>query len=475
MDSLYKGKINGFSVFAVGIFILIVAPGISFLNFVALMIAAYQFALLFYSFNYVIPIRYLAGSLMCLQFLVGPTFAYMGLDEYQYFKYKMQVPEWDYYSYAIPAVICFILGLNINSKLKGEFINKESIMNYVKAHPKMIYIFIIGGFVSSVIASFFGSEFGFVFYLLGNFKFIGAFLLIIGGVRLKPLPIIIVFGSIIASSLGSSMFHDLITWLIFLLAILAIKYQPPMPVKTAIGVGFIVLVVVIQQLKGAYREANPYGGNKGNLSTFGTVYTQQKNKGALFDKVSLAQSNVRISQGFILSHIIKHIPKKEPYANGEELYKILEAAFLPRILAPNKLKAGDNKLVRKYSGIQLTDDTSMSLSAPGDGYINFGLAGGCIFMFVLGGFFNFVLVKFEKISRKVPLALLFTPLVFYFPIRPDTALQTGLGHLVKACFLLYFILVVWRHHFEQLPKSFLQKMKKGVEENLTASQLSVNP
>jgi len=329
----------------------------------------------------------------------------------------MQVSEWEYFSYAIPAVLCFILGLHIASRLRGEFVEQETLRDYVRKHPKIANVFIITGFLSSFISSFFGSEFGFVFYLLGNFKFIGVFLLLLGGIQLKPLPLIIVFGSIIMSSLGSTMFHDLITWLMFLLAVLALKYRPTLPVKTALGFGFVILIVVIQQLKSVYRESTAYGGKDRNIDKFGEIFEEQQSKGAIFDKASLAKSNVRITQGFIVSHVMKHIPSKEPFAEGEELYKILEAAFLPRVIAPNKLKAGDNSLVLKYSGIRLSDDTSMSLSSLSDGYINYGIAGGCIFMFCLGGLFNIVLIGFQKFGVKYPIALIFTPLVFYFPIR----------------------------------------------------------
>jgi len=431
--------------------ILLFAPGVSLLSFLALMIAAFQFTLLFYSFGYVIPVRYLAGALMCVQMLVGPSFAYMGLDDFQYFKYKMQVTEWEYFSYAIPGVIAFIFGLNFYSQLRGEFVDEQRIQQYVKAHPKMAYILIGIGFSTSVVSTFFSSSFDLVFFLLGSFKFIGAFLLIIGGTRLKPLPLTIVFGSIILSSLGSAMFHDLVTWFIFLLAVLALKFKPNVPIKAAFSVGFLILVVIIQQLKGVYREATQFQGKEGNLDVFGEVYETQNESGSLFDKASLAKSNVRINQGFIVTYILTHVPARQPYANGEQLYKILEAAFLPRFLAPDKLKAGDNSLFTKYSGIPLREHTSMSLSSLGDGYVNFGYTGGCIFMFLLGGLFNFVLIRFHKIGKLYPVAILFTALVFYFPIRPDTALQTGLGHLVKACFLLYMIYVFYKQEFYVKP------------------------
>ena len=101
--------------------------------------------------------------------------------------------------------------------------------------------------------------------------------------------------------------------------------------------------------------------------------------------------------------------------------------------------------------MHLREGTSMALSSLGDAYINFGYVGGCIFMFFLGLTYSTVLNSFEKYSHKYSCILLFLPLVFYYPIRPDCELQTILGHLVKAVFLVFIIVYSWRGIFEDKP------------------------
>ncbi len=94
---------------------------LSIIGWVALVLSVYQFMLLFDAIGHFIPVRYLLGSFMCLQFFVGPTFAYNGAEEYAYFMYKMKVPELEYFSYAIPAVLSFIIGLHLFAgNLDGE-------------------------------------------------------------------------------------------------------------------------------------------------------------------------------------------------------------------------------------------------------------------------------------------------------------------------------------------------------------------
>ena len=278
--------------------------------------------------------------------------------------------------------------------------------------------------------------------MLSGFKFIGVFILLLGGVNLKVMPLTIVFGSIILSSLNNAMFHDLITWSIFLLAVLSIKYKPSITVKGLFAFGFVLLIVIIQQLKGIYRN-NTTEAERG-IESFEAAYNKSRSEGKLFKLENIAESNVRINQGFIITNIMHNVPANIPFSNGSEMRQVLEAAFLPRILAPDKLKAGDREGFRKYTGMALREDTSMSLGALGDAYVNFGTFGGSIFMFLFGCLFNSVLNGFDRFGKKFPVILLFIPLVFYFPIRPDTALQTGLGHLVKACVLIYMMVIFWK-------------------------------
>ena len=450
MYSLLKVKFNWVALAIIAILLQALFPDVSWYSKFAILISIHQFSILFNSIGYVIPVRYLFGALMCLQILLGPMLAYNGLDKFQPITYQMKIPENVYFAYAIPALLCFILGLHITAgKLNGEIVDIKSIINFVRTNTRLSYIFILIGFISSVAAEFFSKELAFIFILLGGFKFIGLFLIILGNQHLKLIPLIVVIGSIISTSLTNGMFHDLLTWVIFCCTILAIKFKPEFKVKLIASIIFILISVVIQQLKGDYRESTWQQGNEGGIETLSKTY--QTNKKSLFDLISLAKSNIRINQGFIVTNIMANIPGKMPFSNGNELLQILESAVLPRILDPNKLNAGDRDFFMKYSGMHISQGTSMGLSSLGDAYINFGIRGGCIFMFFLGLLYSEVLKIFHRFSITFPLLILFTPLVFYYPIRPDCELQTVLGHLIKSCFLIFAIHVVWRNKF-RMPK-----------------------
>lgn len=447
MQSLFKVNFNWGLYIGLLILLRFAWLDLSWFGFFALAITIHQFLILFFSIGSVVPIRYLLGAFMCLQMLVGPTLAYHGLDEYQNVVYQMKVPEDVYFSYVIPAVLCFILGLHITAKkLHGEVLELKAIGRFVDMSGKLPFIFVAIGFISSLIASYFSTSFGFVFYLLSSFKFVGAFMLLLGNRALKRSVLVLVFGSIILSSLKGAMFHDLLTWIIMTGSIAAIKYKPSIPVKAGVAFGFLLMAIVIQQLKGDYRKA-AWSGGGGGVGVFNELYEKKQADNSIFGKESLARSNVRINQGFIITNIMRNVPAVVPHEHGAELLTILEAALLPRIIAPNKLNAGDRTIFMKYSGMTIQQGTSMALSSIGDAYINFGVLGGCIFMLIYGWFFSEVLNGFRKYSRYYPVLLLFTPLVFYYPIRPDCELQTSLGHLVKSIFLIYFIIKMWPSQF----------------------------
>ncbi len=451
MNNLFKKDvpIDWRIYFAIVVFTKLFFPDLSFYSYLAFMISAYQFMLLFYSIGFILPVRYLAGSLMCVQMLVGPALAYNGLDEYQLGFLKMQVHENIYFSYVIPATIMFIIGLRIkfNQNVSDEFININQLKAYVKNNQQTMYSFIVIGFISSVVSPFFGSEIGFVFTLLGSFKFVGLFMIILGDNKLKPISLFVVLASIILSSLGQAMFHDLIIWMLFMGAVFSIKYKPSNYIKLGLALFFIGIAVFIQLLKGDYREATWKEGKEGNVSNFAATTKAKSDKNDLFTLEKLKHSNIRINQGFIITNIMKNVPEKESYANGAELLQILEAAILPRVIAPNKLNAGDRFFFMKWAGFPIAQGTSMGLSSMGDGYINFGKFGGMIFMFFLGLLFSFVISVFYKYSYEYPILYLFPTLVFYYPMRADCELQTILGHLVKSCFLIFVVLKIWKSYF----------------------------
>ncbi len=394
---------------------------------------------------------------MCLQMLLGPALAYNGLDQYQFGHFKMQVSESNYFFYVLPAVILFVMGLHFKSgNSDGEKVDVTLLQQFMESCRPLPFVFILVGFVSTFLSQWSSSGFTFILYLLGGLKFIGLFLIILTKKRLNYFTTFLVYGSVILSSVATAMFHDLLSWGIFLLAIFCLKYKPSNLVKLILLLFFVFLSIFIQLIKGEYRSVTWKNEKEGDFETLGETVQEQVASQELFSLERLAQSNVRINQGAIVTNIMNFIPEKKPFAEGAQLLEVMEAAFLPRLLSENKLTAGDREFFMKWSGMIIGRGASMGLSSVGDAYINFGILGGIIFMFLYGLLFNQVLLFFQKKSTIFPLLMVFTPLVFYYPIRADGELHTLLGHLIKSCFLIFVIIQIWKPIFAFRRNEYLE-------------------
>jgi hypothetical protein len=190
LKSLFPKEYNWFLLALFLIVFRVLFINLSFTSFFAVSFSMLQFSLLFDSIGKFIPTRHLFGSLMCLQFFVGPTLAYNGLDSYQYFMYQMKIPEGEYFAYAIPAVLSFIVGLHLKAEqAAGERLDLDAIRSFIQRNPLVAPVLIGVGFLASVVSRYFSADLAFIFYLIGSFKFIGLYLLIIGEKRLNWLAI----------------------------------------------------------------------------------------------------------------------------------------------------------------------------------------------------------------------------------------------------------------------------------------------
>lgn len=451
-NSIIKFNINWNLYFLLIAVIRVCFIDLSMISFSAVMISVYQFLILFDAIGKKLPIRSLFGSFMCLQMLIGPVLAYNGLDDFQTGYYKMQLQEVDYFVYVIPAVLLFIWGMNIRfSGFDDDHFDELNLIEFIKQHPRIPYVFVIIGFVSSVVSPFFSNDFGFLFYLIGGFKFIGAFMLLFSKDVLKPIVIGIVFLSIMLSSIRSAMFHDLLIWLIFFGLFAALRYKPNLKLKLIFLFGFMFLAVAIQLIKFDYRTFTWKKGEDAGIETLEKTIVQKQNKTGFFNADQLAQSNLRINQGVIVTNVMRNVPSNIPFSNGEELLQVLEASIMPRFVVHDKLNAGDRNFFMKWSGMVISNATSMGISSIGDAYVNFGVIGGAIFMFFYGLLFSKVIAVFQKKSDQFPILLLMLCLVFYYPIRPDCEMHTILGHLFKSSFLIWMVIVIWKRYFYFVP------------------------
>ncbi len=127
------------------------------------------------------------------------------------------------------------------------------------------------------------------------------------------------------------------------------------------------------------------------------------------------------------------VPARVPHANGETIVTAIKASLLPRVLYPDKPRAGGKQNYEKYTGYVLQPGTSMGISLLGEAYINFG----------------FVIQRILLLARVYPSIWLWFPLILFHFIKAETELLVQLNFLVKSVLMVY--LFIWANkHFLKL-------------------------
>lgn len=394
------------------------------------------------------PIMQLLLSLFSLQYLFGPALTYNGFDVYTIDSYQMKIENVDYFSFVIPIFLAFTLGFRVFFTPQKNIISTEGINQWFDKNPKLPYVFILLGIITPFFSSIVPSSLKFLSYLIESFKFIGLFIIILSNRKSKLIFLIITYVTIFLSAFLGGMFHDLLIWLIVLGLIISYKYKPSFIYKFISIILFVIFIIFIQAIKGGLRDVIWDDGGQLSLELIEDVNKENLNENAgFFTLQNIGPQINRINQGWILASTIENVPQNISHTYGSLTVKYLYAALLPRIFDNDKLKAGDQVLFNTYSGHVVFGSTSMALGLFSDAYIEFGRFWSILYVFFFGFLYGFILNKFLFYSKKIPILILFSTLVFVYPMRPDCETPTVLGHLFKSLMLLIAIFHFWRNNF----------------------------
>jgi hypothetical protein len=252
-----------------------------------------------------------------------------------------------------------------------------------------------------------------------------------------------VLGMVIFGSILRGMFGQLMLWLLFSFLIISIVLKIPLWGKVAlIGVGF-ALIMSIQATKDEYRKATWFASSsKSNQEIFKEIFLSKiTDPSALVAEGPMMNMGARLNQGWIIARIMGHMPENREFVRGETIKAAIYAGLLPRVLAPGKAKAGGRANFEKFTGTPLPEGTSMDISILGEAYANYGAGGGAVFLFIIGVFYNLVIIKIVSISKNHPVIILFIPLLFFQVIKAETDFATVFNYLTKSALIVY--LVFW--------------------------------
>lgn len=291
---------------------------------------------------------------------------------------------------------------------------------------------------------------GFAFLLLSNLRYVSVFgRMLVQGPNWGSRLALVITAEVITAT-GSTMFHDLVLWSLWILVIWLYCFRPrPTVILALVAVGLIVLPA-LQQAKWQLREGDEPIGDEAVTSSG----SSQRQIGAWLsylipaleqtitlnlDPDFIGDMVVRYNQGWIINRVMAYVPEATPYAEGETLNDALIAAVLPRVIAPNKVVAGGREKMLRYAGIELGEGTSMNLGYAGEMYANFGLAGGVIGCGMYA--FSFGMI-FRLIARRAfyePLWWSIVPFLFYGVLKSEDDVAFVLNYTTKGVIVLVAI------------------------------------
>lgn len=391
-----------------------------------------------------IPLKALMLIICIMQWLIGPVLAYYYYPNSEF--YYMAVDEPVYMAYVFPALVVFMFGLIIfggrdTGRISEAFRKLQLNGDKLKTQG---YILIALGLIVTFLRPSLPPSLRYLGLLLSYMRIVGAFYLLLANVRFKWLWMIGVFSLEVIGAFGNAMFHDLLLWVGYLFMIYAFTQKIGLVRRLALLAVLGYGVFLIQAIKKDYREVvweNKQLESTAKLETAVNI-ARGVDGGEVIGKSEQVQDFVdRINQGWIIGRIIFMVPRFEPYAKGGTVEKAVQAAFVPRILAPNKAKSGGKENFTRFTGIIVDEGTSMDLSIVGEAYANYGGTGGIIFMLIMGLFYGGIFRFVVYFTKKYPELVLWLPFVFFYTVKAENDLATALNQLTKS--LMVMAGMVW--------------------------------
>jgi predicted membrane protein len=162
----------------------------------------------------------------------------------------------------------------------------------------------------------------------------------------------------------------------------------------------------------------------------------------------------RLSWIGALDAVYNYVPRVRKHQDGNLWFEAIKRTVMPRLFFPDKKPLTDSKELNYYSGLGVDEkDTSISLSVICASYIDFGVWGMHVPLFLLGLLFGWIYTKAFRWGGNGPVGFAFLmPLVYTMQISGQS-INKLLPHIVL------YLLVLWTIQMFLL-KPFLRYIKK---------------
>lgn len=377
-------------------------------------------------------------------YLLSPSITYqLNPDKVTY---AMKIPSDMYFNLAFPGFLLFCLGMFTipNRLFKPEFnkVNQVSIIN-----ERFLIQTTITGVLLRLFSDIFPGEIGFFLYLLATVRFVGTLSLFALNAKKYGWLLFLVLLIELYTAFREGMYHDALMWVIFFALFYVYHTKPSFRTKI-LGLGVLILLVLfVQAIKFAHRDQTWYSGKESNIETIAEVGASKANSESLIGEENLFSTLNRGNQAWIFASTVDRMERYKDFQGMTNVNKYIEAALLPRFLAPNKLESGNKEIFNNFSGHTINEGTSMGLGIFADGYIAYGAWGVYVFVFLLGLIFSLTFKLVERWTKISPFYVLLILPMLNYAVRPDCELQTTINHLAKSIVVFGGIVYFTKNRF----------------------------
>jgi hypothetical protein len=386
--------------------------------------------------------------------LVMPSVGYniYNYDNYlaRVFYRYMLVPENEYFGYAMPAVCAFSISMCYPITKSANILDEgvsfkmllQRVRNELRTDKKTGIIIVAIGVMVFFLLEAMPDALKFAVTLL----FFSAFAGILYIYYSKSIPsknILLALFSlfIVGLAIQSGVFTVVVYMGVTLFSYLFLGRTFALWKKFLVFIVGVFLLFIVQNVKTSYRDVT-WKENEvdDKTSLFLDIIVDKVNN---FDKLiemdGFFPVYMRTNQGYNISKVMQRIPSQQDFDNGNHLMLTSASALVPRFLWPDKPEAGGKESMQYFAGLSIYG-WSTNVSPLGEAYGSFGTYGGILFMFGLGFFIRWVYKRVFVISQKLPLLILWIPVLFYqvtYCMETDS-LQV-FNSLLKGAFFLWLL------------------------------------
>jgi len=397
-----------------------------------------------YAARFIVPFPHIFLLVAALQYVLAAT-ASAHWPSYGFFDIGPRLPQ--YLPFATLVLLSCAAGWGLGLRKLRIPARRPGFV----ATPDLLYsldALLVLGFLAVIPANLAQEgKFGFLLYLLSYLRYLGCYgrMVCHGPGAAWRMALVAVADLLFSTDRGS--FHGFVLLGFWTFALLAFHFRISWRGIIVACMAGLLLLPTLQSSKVELRNYIEEGRIGDTLDTrsawekvsrwsFSMMESLEKTLGGSLDSEFLGNTVARYNQGWIVDKVMQHVPAVEPCALGETLKDTFISALIPRVFYPDKVVTGGRLNMKRFAGIELTEETSMNLGYAGEMYANFGYWGGIIGCGLYCFGFSLLFKVICKRAFNAPLWWAVLPYIFYVALKAEDDIVGVVNWISKACVVM---------------------------------------